>query len=782
MSRQLIIGVVFGLIAIFGTEFGINVDGATINVRDAAPLAAGLLFSGPAGILAGIIGAVERWFAAGWGRGIFTRVACSVATLAAGIYAALLRKQLFDGKKPTWSMGVFIAVVVEVLHLMLIFLTNMDMAQRAFAVVRACSIPMIALNAISVMLSVIVVTKLSGENLRKPPEKREISESMQSGMLIAVIVAFLFTSGFTYIFQTGISEDQLLNLCILNVKDVEEDLNDAANNRMLSTASTLASNLKSVEEAKAASLSEVAEQYHVTEVNVVDESGFVVASNRPKMVGYDMARASQSKVFLDLLGERQLMTQEYDVTSPASESDEEGLLRYMGAKLTGGFVQVGFNQEDRNLILVAVCHGFTKNRHVGEEGSILIVDDENMVLSAYDVNSLLTDLSETGLDKALEENEPGYLFSGRYVDEDVYGVYREYENLRIIAIQPKMEAKFSRNVAVLLSAFMEVLVFAALFAVIYILIKRLVVDNVHSVNGTLGLITAGDLDVTVDVRSNKEFASLSHDINKTVAALKRAIDAAAKRLDTELEYARTIQRSALPQVFPPYPNRHDFDLFANMSAAKEVGGDFYDFYLLDDDHLLFLIADVSGKGIPAAMFMMSAKTTIKSLAESGLPIDQVFIRANEELCEGNEAEMFVTCWMGVLDLRTGDLQFCNAGHNPPALSRNGAPFEYYVTRPNMVLAGMEGIRYRIQEFKLEPGDTLFLYTDGVTEATNANDQLFGEDRLLEVLDEIHEEDVGALCTDVHARVDEFVGDAPQFDDITVLAVRYYGEKAGEQHE
>ena len=209
-----------------------------------------------------------------------------------------------------------------------------------------------------------------------------------------------------------------------------------------------------------------------------------------------------------------------------------------------------------------------------------------------------------------------------------------------------------------------------------------------------------------------------------------------------------------------------------MIAAKEVGGDFYDFYKLNDNTLAFLAADVSGKGIPAAMFMMTAKTIIKDLAERGLPVNEVFTKANEKLCENNESGMFVTAWMGILDLETGALQFANAGHNPPLLKRADGSFEYLKTRAGFVLAGMEGIRYRVGELTLSPGDRLFLYTDGVPEATDSDNKLYGEDRLLSFMNENSNVSATSLLPALKANIDEFVGEAPQFDDITMLMLDY----------
>lgn len=304
--------------------------------------------------------------------------------------------------------------------------------------------------------------------------------------------------------------------------------------------------------------------------------------------------------------------------------------------------------------------------------------------------------------------------------------------------------------------------------------KKLVVDNIYKINDSLAAITEGELDTVVDVRSHVEFEDLSDDINSTVDTLKRYIKDAEARIDAELAFAKAIQHSALPSVFPPYPNRKEFDIWASMHTAKEVVGDFYDYYFVYEETLAFFIADVSGKGIPAAMFMMTAKTLLKSYAETGMSVEKVFIHANEELCEGNDTGMFVTAWMGLLNTKTGLVTFANAGHNPPAVKHSDGTFTYLKTRPGFVLAGMEGVRYRKCEVQLEPGDIIYLYTDGVTEAVNINEELYGEERLLTILNANAAAGTEMICEEVKVNVDAFAGEAPQFDDITMICLKYNG--------
>ena len=420
-----------------------------------------------------------------------------------------------------------------------------------------------------------------------------------------------------------------------------------------------------------------------------------------------------------------------------------------------------------------VVIGATRNRHIGENGSIIIAgEDWNIVSDRHGNEGKNLDVSGIYIDRAtMSEDE--------YFDAVVYGEkslcrYIVSEGYYIVAAMPYTEAFFSRDVSVYVTVFMEFVVFGMLFIVVYFLIKKLIVDNMVKINRSLAKITSGNLDTVVDVRTNEEFASLSDDINSTVLTLKRYIAEAAARIDKELEFAKAIQHSAIPMVFPPYPAHGEFDIYATMDTAKEVGGDFYDFYFVGENKLGFLIADVSGKGIPAAMFMMTAKTLIKGYAESGKSVDEVFTIANAKLCESNEAGMFVTAWMGILDITTGLLEFANAGHNPPLVRHADGRFEFLKSKSGFILAGMEGMKYRRNELVLSPGDEIYLYTDGVTEATNAENALYGEERLASLLNTMNGLSGEALCRAVKADIDAFAGDAPQSDDITMLYLKYNG--------
>lgn len=254
-----------------------------------------------------------------------------------------------------------------------------------------------------------------------------------------------------------------------------------------------------------------------------------------------------------------------------------------------------------------------------------------------------------------------------------------------------------------------------------------------------------------------------------------AITAEKERVNTELSVATRIQANMLPSIFPAFPERKEFDIYATMNPAKEVGGDFYDFFMVDERHLAIVMADVSGKGVPAALFMVIGKTLIKDHTQPGKDLGEVFTEVNELLCESNSEGLFITAFEGVLDLSSGEFRFVNAGHEIPYICKKGGRFEPYKIRAGFVLAGMEGMRYKCGETRLEVGDKIFQYTDGVTEATNKNNELYGMERLTAVLGEHSGLSPAELLPKLKEDIDRFVGEAPQFDDITMLCLEYKAE-------
>ncbi len=270
----------------------------------------------------------------------------------------------------------------------------------------------------------------------------------------------------------------------------------------------------------------------------------------------------------------------------------------------------------------------------------------------------------------------------------------------------------------------------------------------------------------------ESFATLSHKTVEYVDEVRR-VTAEKERIGTELQMANQIQESMLPSIFPAFPDRPEFDIYATMTPAKEVGGDFYDFFLIDEDHLCMVMADVSGKGVPAALFMMASKIILQSCAMMGKSAAEILTKTNEAICSNNRMKMFVSVWLGILEISTGKVTAANAGHEYPAVMRGGR-FELLKDRHGLVIGGMDGIRYREYTLQMEPGDKLFLYTDGVPEATDAQLELFGTDRMIQALNRDAQDHPDGILGHVREAVDSFVGEAEQFDDLTMLCMEYRG--------
>ena len=775
--KQLIAGLIFGGIAVLGTEFGVNIDGAIINARDAAPLCAGLIFGGPAGIIAGLIGGIERWFAVLWGGGYYTRLACTISTILAGFIAAGLRKLIFDDDIPNVDQAIVAGVVVEVIHMLMIFITNVSDVKRAFRFVEACTIPMVSINALSLGVAVLIVTLIRNKKYASN-EKHipTISSIFQRNLIAVILLGLLLSSLFGYGLYDQISKDNTYTMLRQALIDASEDVKDQCDESLLRVNKLVIDVLKENPEVD---LNQLKKRYNIYEIDVIDKNGIIVNSNFDYNIGFDMSSGEQSAEFLELLspdGPNELVQQYMPTASNQSFS-----LKYSGIRTDDGFVQVAYNgkqlQEETNSLIYYIA----ANRHIGEKGSLLVLTNENEIIS-YTKDSILNPENKD-VDISIDpKGDKEYtVYECTINGEPYYYMFSSTEQYNIVGLLPKSETDLSKTLSSYLNGLSQTIVFGALIAVIYLIIKLLIVDNIKKVNDSLNQITEGNLDTVVDVKTNKEFTLLSDGINTTVDALKRYAAEAEARIESELQYAKEIQFSALPSTFPAFPSRDEFDIYALMDPAKEVGGDFYDFYILDEDILVFLVADVSGKGIPASLFMMRSKTILKTYAENNIKVSDIFTNANYQLCEGNDADMFVTAWMGFLNLKTGELKYANAGHNPPLLRRKDGSFEYLKGPAGFVLAGMEGIVYKEQELTLNPGDEIFLYTDGVPEATNVDKELYGDNRLLECINQHIGEDAETLCNSIKQSVDTFYDGAPQFDDITELCVQFkkYAQRQAE---
>ena len=543
----------------------------------------------------------------------------------------------------------------------------------------------------------------------------------------AVAIAFVASMMLTWFLHEKMTAREMQRIFDNVFSDVEVDIRERVDARMLRQAMMLRDRYYEMRQEEwwndpdesSRRLRELADELAVDEICIVNAAGLLTHSARREEVG--------ALDFTKADGQAKefaaLLTDKYEVTQPLLPNTLRGdLVKYVGVWLPdGGFVQVGGRpQSVRNLSRTAVT-GLTHGWHVsGDNGGIFITTANGTIISH----------PKAGCEGG-QWTDPG---------DDSYCEKRMIEGFPVYAVIPKRTAIVERRVLVATSAFLN--------GMALILASFLV-----------GIVIAGY-------------------VKGQIAAQRRQ----------EMAMAADIQESAIPRTFPPFPGERRLDIFADMKTAKDVGGDFYDFYFSGHAKVTFLVADVSGKGVPAALFMMRAKASIKGIAQTGKPLAEAVTEANEALSRDNGANMFVTAWIGELDLETGTVTYVNAGHNPPiAIARNpgtdGRRAQYLRTKPGLVLGVMPGIKYRSETLKLAPGDALYLYTDGITEQPDANNVLFGEERLLGDIEgmvaggtELFAGDKSTLLGAVLACVRAHGLGVEQADDCTQLLIRYNGQR------
>ena len=533
-------------------------------------------------------------------------------------------------------------------------------------------------------------------------------------------------------------------------------------------------------------LRQIREALVLSSIAVCDESGTVVAEaevDGEASLGYNFADNEETKKYLDLISG----DVDHIVEGPRDSVSFDGATGqvrvFAGTPRTDdeGFIQVSIpGEEFQQALSAASVENLASSYSVGKDGVVLIFRGDK-VISAND-QEYIGETFETlfGIEEEDKEEAFRMVFSGEVLpvqEDEGFGVAylkaaRVGEYSVFVQI-PADEIYANRTVTILLNAFIFLLIFASVFSLATILLNRVVVDGFSRTNDTLALITDGDLDQRINEHETIEFDSLSEGINTTVSALKGWINEAENRMEHELSTAKAIQESALPRTFPPFPEIETFDIYASMNAAKEVGGDFYDFFEIDDHTVGFLIADVSGKGVPASLFMMAAKTEIENYMSTGMELSQAILSANHHLCKGNDAGMFVTVWAATLDWRTGELTYCNAGHNFPLLRHGaGGPWEWLNKKCGLFLGTFETAKYRQQTLTLEPGDELVLYTDGVNEAFSVDEEEYGNDRLEAFLTDHADLHPRQMVEALRADVARWAEGAEQSDDITMLCLEY----------
>ena len=465
----------------------------------------------------------------------------------------------------------------------------------------------------------------------------------------------------------------------------------------------------------------VAHLFDIDELCIVDRAGIVIASNDPDSLGVDMNKKEATQPFAALTnGTTKVVTQPF-----RSHAYSKSRRKYLGVPFPGGdgYVQVGMD-EARMPKMINTQLSFLFDAEMGDTVCYLCADMETgSLVSAYLEGCETPTLEEIGFD-ASDVSDPNVTFEQTLFGDKAFCRSCVFGGHRFIMVVPSAEFYGTRDV---LMVVMTILLALVLGAFVVLLLR-----------------------ISNDARRIKAFYA--------------AEDAARAK---DMVIAKTIQTSALPVPLAANPC---FRLAASMTPAREVGGDFYDFFMLDATHLAFLVADVSGKGVTAALYMMTAKTVIKDALLATRDIAAAFTEANRELCRNNSANMFLTAWGGVLDLETGVVAFVNAGHNPPA--KVGKSVEWLADKSGTVMAFMDCVKYTPRLAHLAPGDVLFLYTDGVTEAMDRKGELFGEERLAATLAAVSSSSPDTVCGVVRVAVAAFADGAPAVDDLTVLAVQY----------
>lgn len=613
-------------------------------------------------------------------------------------------------------------------------------------------------------------------------------KTFQKWLFLFVVIAFIVTFCISFSIESRQAKGNAVGLIRLKMEDARKQIvvnrENIATVRSIVDAAALAkarafakiialqpSVLKRGEE-----LEDIRRRLDVDELHVSDERGILIADIPAEYIGYDMAASEQSAEFLAALQDSNFAL----VQEPRRKGISGEMFQYAGVARAGtpGIVQIGYHPKRlQRAVEVADIANLSAGFRIGKSGKI-IVGEAGKIVSIDNPDFLGKSLAEYGFSEKQLRGTSEFvatLQGVRYLC-----LVDRYEGYQLIGILPLAEMYLGRNEMGLFLVVGNLILFAVVFVLVSVLVQRVVIDGIYSVNRSLERITQGDLNERVEVKTNNEFVALSDGINSTVTALKQAIAEAAARIDAELEVARAIQRSSLPGLFSSFPGRDEFDIYATMGTAKEVGGDFYDFFLIGENRLAVVIADVSGKGIPASLFMMTTKTLLQNLTEAGASPERVFSEANKYLCENNEIGMFVTAFMGILELDTGRFTYVNAGHNPPLFRKAGGRYSWLKSPPGFVLGGMEGTHYAERVLLFHAGDRLFLYTDGVTEALNPRQELFSDLRLEETLnaDGAREMDMTTLLKHVQSEIEGFTDGAEQADDITMLGLEYRGKVTG----
>ncbi|MBR1907415.1 SpoIIE family protein phosphatase [bacterium] len=422
-----------------------------------------------------------------------------------------------------------------------------------------------------------------------------------------------------------------------------------------------------------------------------------------------------------------------------------------------------------------------KNFKLPKHSIVIFSNEKNDFIFYYSENKKLTGKSLNNIPMFrtdLQSGEEITYNNKKYITF----ILSEENGMEVTIFVPKKEMFKFLGFEVAFLIFALITFYIGVCILIYLFLTKNINKPIKMLVKTAEEIGRGNLDSVVNIEKPEEFALLANTLNNTSEEIKQYIETLdgyikeKKQAEFELKIAKEIQKTAMPNRFPAFPQHKEFDIYATMETAREVGGDFYDFFFLNDDTLAFLIADVSGKGIPAALFMMKAKAVIKNIAKTEITLEQLFEQVNKELCQNNEQGLFVTAFFCTLELSTGTLKYLSAGHNPPFIKRKNGNYEKITCNQNFVLGGMPDTKFKSEEMTLMPNDKLFLYTDGLTDVIDEFGNLFGEEGIKMCLDKYNASNINELLDDVNNEIKEYSKSAEHGlpDDITMLTLEYKG--------
>lgn len=733
------LGIVFTLVSITGYYLGIDVvvPGNSLLIKTnyiftvgnstAGPLIGGLIFGWRAGLISGILSAIFRASVPGYS---FLRWPTAAALLLCGALSSLISRVLFHNKRPKWYFCILSGIFIETFNILLIFLFNLSNITEAYEILTKFDLYSIFFSALTTSLTSLTIALIEHERiLPRKKDRNNVSNKVQT---------------------------TLFGLCVLGLIILGVSVKGTADAKSYEEYSTIASE----------TVTDIG-----TDIDLYKPKLFPDEPDDPE-IKIEEAKMLNYVDFLtaikDIPNHHHVTTKGYSVIVASKRLQEasEKALDFINSE-EGKTEIEKWEWWDPN---------YVKLIQEAIENTVIAAPKNYSTFVEYPicVGHKITVNGKWGMsDLGLKSNPTRCDINGyRYVagfNSEVVDVRGRPICFNICMI-PESEVYASSGINFRVALYVDIMVFIAIFSGATYFINHNILRRIQQMDTQLAKIMDGHLDTELHVEGYNEFNNLSDNINLAVGALRNYADDVQHRIDSEMKFARDIQNSAVPTAFPVEKN---YNIYAKMETAKEVGGDFYDYIKMNNGRIMVLVADVSGKGVPAALFMMRAKSLIKSLASTDLPLEEIVTITNNELCDENEQGIFVTAWIGILNPNNGELRYINAGHTNPLIKRNGK-FEIFKNNHNLVLAAFKDYKFKSEITYLQPGDDLVLYTDGVTEANNNLKELYGEKRLLDLVNNANYFNAKQLLDEISDDVVKFADGEEQFDDMTMLILRFLG--------